>query len=190
MKRLIIILLTLALNGCDLFTTRTPEPPTAPATNSVPATTPDILLSNFQNAVNQKMFDNYFSCLVDSAFLKKRFKFTASAGSSSQYPALTNWNLESEKQYFRNQNTISSAGNSVNLTVSNQLNTQLGDSALYQFDYSLSLLASDQSISGTYQGTVQFKIFLDSRNQWVIVQWDDSRKNNSASWSDLKGRLY
>jgi hypothetical protein len=182
--------MTLAISGCDLFTTRTPETPVTAATNSIPATSPDMLFSNLQSAVNGKILDNYMTCFVDSAFLKKRFKFTASPGSSSQFPVLTTWNLDDEKQYFRNQNAIAASGNSVNLTISNQLNTQLGDSAVYQFDYSLSLLASDQTISGNYQGTAQFKIFLDSRNQWVIVQWDDSKINNSSSWSDLKGRLY
>jgi len=34
------------------------------------------------------------------------------------------------------------------------------------------------------------KIFLDSRNQWVIVDWQDIKKENLLCWSDLKGRTY
>ncbi len=190
MKKIVFILALITLGGCDLFTTRTPQTPVAPATSYVPATSPDILFNNFTSALQDKVLDNYMACFVDSSFLKKRFRFVASSGSSSQFPVLTSWNLDAEKQYFRNMKSIASDGNSVTLSLSNQINTQFGDSAVYQYDYTLSLLAADKTVSGAYEGTALFKIFLDSRNQWVIVQWEDSRKNNEQSWSDLKGRIY
>ncbi len=190
MKKLIFILAVVSLSACDLFTTRTPQDPVAPATNNVPATSPDILFNNFSSALEGKVLDNYMACFVDSSYLKKRFRFIASSGSTSQFPALASWNLDAERQFFRNLKSIASDGNSITLALSNPVNTQFGDSAVYQYDYTLSLLAADKTVSGTYQGTALFKIFLDSRNQWVIVQWEDSRKNNIQSWSDLKGRIY
>jgi hypothetical protein len=190
MKKLIFILALLSLSSCDLFNTRTPQDPVTASTNNVPATSPDILFNNLTSAMENKVLDNYMMCFVDSSFLKKRFRFVPSSGSSSQFPVLASWNLDAEKQYFRNLKSISSDGNSITLGLTNQVNTQFGDSAVYQYDYTLSLLAADKTISGTYQGTALFKIFLDSRNQWVIVQWEDSRKNDAQSWSDLKGRIY
>jgi hypothetical protein len=189
MKRLILLIIIFALTSCDLFTTRTPENPTTSATTTIPATTPAILFSNFKSSIEDKVLDNYMACFVDSAFLKSKYRFIASSGSGSSYSVLNSWSLEAEKQYFRNMKAIASEGSSITLNLSNQINTQFGDSAVYQFDYTLSLLSADKNITGDYQGTSQFKIFLDSRNQWVIVQWEDSRKKNEPSWSDLKGRL-
>jgi len=122
--------------------------------------------------------------------LRKKFRFIPSSGSTSNYPALNGWSYDSEKQYFKNLISIAKAGQSINLSMLSVTNTQIGDSAIYQFDYTLSFLANDQTISGDYTGSAQFKIYLDSRNQWVIVEWTDLRKENLQSWSELKGRLY
>lgn len=190
MKSVSIILLLFLVSACDLFTSRSPEQPDTPANNNVPATSPDILFQNLKSSIEQKVLDNYMVCFVDSSFLKKKFKFIAASGSMSQYPTLSNWTLESERQYFKWQKAISQSGSSIALTLSNPFNTQFGDSAVYQYDYDLSLQANDPSISGDYIGTAQFKIFLDPRNQWVIVQWEDLRKSSGQTWSDLKGRSY
>ncbi|MEW6702546.1 MAG: hypothetical protein AB1298_07490, partial [Bacteroidota bacterium] len=137
-----------------------------------------------------KVLENYIFCFVDQSFLKKDYKFFPSAGSAAQFPVLNNWGLESEKQYFRYQKAKSKPGKSITLNLSNQFQTQFGDSALYQFDYNLSLQSDDQTISSDYKGTAQFKIFLDQRKQWVIVEWSDLRIGNLKSWSELKGRSY
>jgi len=190
MKTTVTLLLVILVSGCDLFTTRSPEQPDTPANSIVPAFSPKILFENLKSSIEQKVLDNYMACFVDSSFLNRKFKFIAASGSVSQYPTLNNWTLESERQYFRWQKAISQSGSSVTLTLSNSFNTQFGDSAEYQFDYDLSLSANDQAISGNYVGIVRFKIFLDSRKQWVIVQWEDSRKSSGQTWSDLKGRSY
>jgi hypothetical protein len=190
MKKIIYFLFLLNLFSCDLLTTRNAEQPDTIANSNIPATSPDILFQNLKSSLQEKVLENYMQCFVDSSYSKKKFRYIPSSGSTSQFPVLTNWNLEAERQYFKNQKTISKQGNSITLDLSNQFNTQFGDSAVYQFDYDLNLSANDQSISGEFQGTMQFKISLDSRNQWTIVEMDDFKKNNFQSWSELKGRLY
>lgn len=190
MKYILSIVLLFILTSCDLFSTRDPELPTTASTTQIPATTPDILFSNLKSSIEDKVLDNYLGCFADQAYTSKKYYFTASAGAFAQFPVLSNWGLEAERQYFNNLNTISLTGKSVTLTFSNQFNTPLGDSAVYQLDYSLNVKTKDQSITGEYSGSAQFKIYLDKRNQWVIGNWEDIRKNNLKSWSDLKGRLY
>ncbi|PKL83298.1 MAG: hypothetical protein CVV24_05595 [Ignavibacteriae bacterium HGW-Ignavibacteriae-3] len=190
MKKVIVALLVLLVASCDLLTTRNPEQPVTLANANIPATTPDILFDNLKSALEEKVVENYMVCFVDTAFSKKKYRFIPSSGSSSQFPVLNSWNLESERQYFKNQKTVSKAGKSIAFGLSNKLNTQFGDSAIYQFDYNLSIAANDLSISGEYIGTIQFKIALDSRNQWVITEIDDYKKSSFPSWSELKGRLY
>jgi hypothetical protein len=190
MKKIIYLFLIYMLVSCDLLTTRNPEPPNTIAKNNIPATNPDSLFKNFKSSIEDKILENYVSCFVDTAFLKRKFRFFPSAGSASQYQVLNGWNIESEKQYFQNQIIKALSGTSIALNLSNQLNTLFGDSADYQFDYTLSITSSDQNISGNYAGSAEFKVLRDSRNQWVIVDWSDSRKGSLNSWSDLKGRLY
>jgi hypothetical protein len=189
MRKFILVILIFACVSCDLFTTRDSETPTSSGNASVPATSVDILFSNLQSSLGNKILENYLACLVDTSFLRKKFKFIASSGSSSQYPILNGWNYESERQYFKNLKAIAKTGQLTVLTLSNLNNTQLGsDSSICQIDYSLSFPANDQTISGTYQGSAQFKIYRDSRLQWVIVEWTDFRKENIQSWSELKAR--
>jgi hypothetical protein len=188
MKRIVFLFLAVALTSCDLFTTRTPESPTTASTNLVPASTPAQLFTNFKSSIEDQILDNYMTCFVDTAYLKKQFKFVASSGSVSQFSSLLNWGIDAEKQYFKSVTTISS---SISLTLSNESSTLLGDSAVYQYDYKLSVTSNDVNVNGDYEGTATFRISYDSQQQWVIVQWTDARKNeNALSWSELKGRLY
>lgn len=188
MKKIILVCLLIGITSCDLLTTRNPEEPDTLASNNIPATRPDILFSNLKSALEEKVVENYMQCFVDQLFLQKEFKFIPS---TAQYSIFNNWDLDSEKQYFVNLKSRSKAGRSIVLELSNTITTQFGDSAVYQFDYLLSLAANDQNINGDYKGKGEFKIFLDNRNpqQWVIVEWRDFAIENSLSWSDLKGRL-
>ncbi len=191
MKYIILILLIISFSSCDLFTTRTPEKPNTQGNGNMPASSPDILFNNLITSISSKVLENYLACLVDTSFLKQKFKFFPSSGSTSQYQVFNDWNYDSERQYFKNLIAYSNPGQTVTLSLSNNSITQLGvNEAIYQYDYTLTFLANDQNISGTYQGSVQFKIFSDSRPQWVITEWYDYKKENLQSWSDLKGRLY
>jgi hypothetical protein len=190
MKYLTAFILLVSMASCDLFSTREPELPTTSSSSQIPATTPDILFTNFKSSIESKILDNYLACFADPSFTTKKFIFIASAAATVQFPALNNWGIESERQYFNNLKTISQAGNSIILNMSNQINTSLGDSSIYQVDYALNVTTKDQLITGEYKGTAQFKIYLDKRNQWVIGSWEDIRKSEQKSWSDLKGRLY
>lgn len=189
MKKLIFVFLIIGLSSCDLLTTRNPEKPDALASNNIPATSPDLLFSNFKSALEEKIVENYMQCFVDKSFLQKEFRFISA---TTQYPILNNWNLDLEKQNFVNLKSRSKPGKSILVELSNTITTQFGDSAIYQIDYSFSLTANDQNINGVYKGRSEFKIFLDKRNppQWVIAEWRDFTIGNSLSWSELKGRLY
>ncbi|MEW6506909.1 MAG: hypothetical protein AB1432_04080 [Bacteroidota bacterium] len=173
--------------SCDLLTTRTPEEPHKPGSGNIPATTTQILFQNFKTSIEDKILENYLSCFVDSSFLKKKFLFIPATGSVAHHPVLNNWNINSERQYFNN---LKSQGAIISISFSNRVNTPLGDSAIYALDYSINISSNNLTFAGPYSGSALFKIFLDSRNQWVIVDWQDIKKENQNSWSDLKGRTY
>ncbi len=187
-KRFIhITIISALLISCDIFTTRNPEEPNKPGSSFLAATSPEILFNNFKSSVEEKIIENYISCFVDTSFLKKKFIFIPASGSSSQYPVLSNWTIREERQYFINLISKLPQGKNINLLMENTQKYLFGDSAVYYYDYSLTVTSSNQLIGGTYKGTAQFKIF-NSKDQWSIVEWQDIKKENFLCWSDLKGR--
>lgn len=183
------LILLLLVSSCDIFTTRNPEEPNKPSSNYLAATSPEILFQNFKSSLEEKIVENYISCFVDTSFLKKKFNFIPAVGSVAQYPIFNNWSINEEKQYFNNLKAILSQGKNIELIYENTLVNLLGnDSAVYYIDYNLSINSNNKLIGGVYKGTAQFKIFVDSRKQWVIVEWQDIKKENYLCWSDLKGK--
>lgn len=175
------------LTSCDLLNTRTPEEPKTSSSNFVPAYTAEILFQNFKSSIEEKITENYISCFVDSSYLDKKYIFIQS-GSDQR---LNDWGLESEQRYFTNLKAKLQQGSSISLTVNNIQSVPFGqDSAFYSFDYNLIVNSTDQELSNQYQGAAQFKIYKDSREQWVIVEWRDIKKDDFLTWSDLKGKTY
>lgn len=190
MKKIILIIF-LFLTGCDLFTTRDPAEPENHSQNYLTPTTTDILLSNMKQSFTDGYAEYYIDCFVDQTYLNKKFKFIPSTAAYQTYPVFSDWSLSGETQYFNSLKSKIKSSTSVSLTFSNTLfSPQGGDSALVTSDYRLTFTSTDSRIPSDYQGYLQFKVFLDSRNEWVIVEWTDIKKEDYNSWSELKGSLY
>ncbi|MBU0559585.1 MAG: hypothetical protein KKG93_08425 [Bacteroidetes bacterium] len=183
-----ILFIVIILYGCDLLTTRDPEKPESPRSTFVSATTPELLFNNLKDSFKEKIVENYMACFVDEALSDKKFSFVPSAGSSAQYTILNDWSLSSERQYFLNLRSQVSAKVPIVLDLQNMIANIQSDSAVYQFDYLLSVYINSEVRS--YQGNVQFNIILDSRNFWVVRGWEDIKKQNFSSWSELKGAFH
>ena len=189
MKKKYLILILMFLFGCDLLSTRDPEEPNTPRSDYLPATTPDILFSNIENSFKEKIIENYMASFVDPAFISIPFIFIPSAGATAVFPNLSDWNIDAERQYFNNLITATIPNVPIILSLENEIKNIFGDSAVYQFDYEISITTNDESIPEEYKGSLTFDIFLDSRNQWVISRWKDIKSSENPSWSELKGRF-
>src|SRR5437016_13612590 len=88
--------------GCDLFTTRIPEPPNTSNTFIwTPATTTDFLIENFTGTLKALDASNYmrvFVSVTDSTGSgPKSFTFTPAPGlDQSSRSVFASWNAESE----------------------------------------------------------------------------------------------
>jgi len=185
MKRIILILL-LFTGGCDLLTTRTPEEPENRDNNYSTPTTTDVLISNLKQSFADGYTEYYLECFVDETYLSKEFTFTPSAAAYQ----ISGWSLDDEKQYFNKLKTIIKDNTSVTLTFSNLVYSPQGDNSIITADYKITFSPKDSSFPSEYQGSLQFNAYLDSRNQWVIVNWQDMTKDDYYSWSELKRSLY
>ncbi|PKL88583.1 MAG: hypothetical protein CVV23_09500 [Ignavibacteriae bacterium HGW-Ignavibacteriae-2] len=189
MKKIILILLVLTLAGCDLLETRDPEKPNAARSDFRTPTQPSILFSNLTNSLKEKVVENYLQCFVDESFLDDNFVFIPSASSGIRLDLFKEWDLESERQYFNNIKSLIPAESQILLKLENEINFTRADSAVYQFDYSLTvpIINGDQNL---FKGSVVFTIKSDRRSNWVITRWEDLKNEEFPSWSDLKGTYY
>lgn len=186
----VILVFSLLLASCDMFTSRDPESPVAPRTDYTAASTPEILMDNFRNSFKDRITENYLVCFVDSSFTSRKYSYTASAGSVLTYPHLLYWNLQAERQYFVNLVNALQSESAISLTYSNLTVNYYSDSASVSAAYSLSVPFKDESRPKYYQGSLKFTLVRDQRLQWAISYWQDIKDQKYPSWSELKGSLY
>lgn len=179
-----VLILLIFIAGCDLVTTRDPEPPQLPRANYTPATTPEILIQNLINAFHDKIPENYISC-----FSEKKFQFSPSAGSAAQFQFLQSWTYQDERQNFNNIIHAVPGSAQIVLNLVNQQKNLYGDSVAFAAVYSLSVPFSDEQKPRYYQGNLHFTFIKDQNNQWVISNWLDIKDEKYPSWSELKGRI-
>lgn len=186
--KIVFLIFAIMLVSCDLVNTRDPEPPEKPRTNFINPTTPELVFQNFVNSIADKVPENYISCFVDRSFLDNEFKFIPAAGSINQFPVLNEWDINSEKQYFKNLVSQIESNKKINVVLSKMEKRVFADSTIIQYDYFFTLPLAEQLI--TYKGVSQFTLRNDARNFWVITKWLDIKVENFLSWSELKGRMY
>ncbi len=191
MRLFVFILLCISISGCDIFSTRSAEPPNQPRSNYQQAVTPDILIANLVNSLKDKSVENYLSCLSDFSFTQRVFVFSPSSGALSQFPSLSeDWGKKNEEQYFTNMAAKVGQDIPITLTLTNENYSPQGDSLIYTATYSLNVPTNDPNLPQNYQGDLRFNMIRDSRAIWSIYYWQDSKNSDLPSWSELKGRTY
>jgi hypothetical protein len=190
MKYIIIIFIVMQIVSCDLFSTRDPEEPSGFRNNFNSPTTPDVLFENFQSSFNDKTIENYTSNFIDSLYLHNTYKFVPAGDAATEFPRLLDWTLEDEKQYFTRLTSSVPTNQKLGLTLSFVEKTVYVDSAVYNYNYTITVNSNDENIPRFCAGSSQFTINIDERNFWVITKWLDISNNQDNSWSVLKGKLY
>lgn len=191
MRKLLLMLAAgLIMVSCDILDTRDPEDPEAGRSSFNSATTPNVLFSNMVSAFSDRLVENYNACFADPLFIENNFRFIPSAGAVSKYPVLNDWDIEAEKEYFRQLIGSVTTDMPIVLNFFDEEVTQLGDSAVYRYNYTITINSSDESLVTDFAGTGEFKIKRDNRSIWVITEWTDIRKDENPSWSELKGLYY
>lgn len=185
---LILVLLSGIVTSCDLFTTRSPEEPAGTSSGVVSAYDPETLFENMQSALKDGIVENYMACFVDNSYLNMDYVFTPASGTIINYPSLSEWSLEKEESYFKT--LVSKLKSGTDISFSYSITQKDYNQTYYEYTISYTISFQSSSITGDYQGTSIFKIYKDSQNKCVIVEWQDIKKDDYDCWSDLKGRVY
>jgi hypothetical protein len=186
-----LVALLMTTQGCDIFSTRTPEKPSEASSSFVPPTTPSIVIDNLVSAIRERNTENYIRCFVDSSFSQNRFVFQATQSAQTASGSLfRDWNLSSERSYFENvRSKVPEGAESTLLLTDGKFETIQADSAVYTATYTLVVQHTVQNIPQQAQGTLLFVLTLDRNNSWSIYRWIDNKTGNDFSWSDFKARF-
>jgi hypothetical protein len=175
---------------CGILETRDPEPPGQTSSGFVPPTTPQLVLTNFVNAIRERNTDNYIRCLADPNFSDKAFLFTPTQEAQSQYQVFSNWSLSSERAYFENLKSRTPSTATTLLVLSNErFESVQSDSALYTSTYNLVFQHNFVGTPQQAKGQLQFYLATDRNRLWVIQRWVDIKTGSDFSWSEMKGRF-
>lgn len=193
MRILYYSILALALAGCGLFETRSPEEPESGGENMPPATSPALLADNFTRSFNRKSLEDYMNCIADSGFT-----FQPAADAAARYPALfKDWNASDERRYLLSFFAQAPNTELGYLTLSKvSYEAQTPDSAIYAANYDISFEASASAVRKSYSGSLRLIMKPASTGLWTIWKWQDfSRKADSTnaapeSWSALKAAFH
>jgi hypothetical protein len=185
-----VLLAGLFCSACGLFETRDPEPPTSGSSTFVPPTSPDIVLSNLENAISEKNTENYVRCLVDTLNSERRFVFLPTASAAGRYaPAFSNWTLQSERAWFAAIKAFAPKDAPSILNLQGQFAVIVADSAIYEGSYDLVFQHGVANVSESVRGNLQFVMHMDRNSVWSISRWNDISLNDETSWSEWKGRF-
>ena len=176
-------LLALLLPSC--FQTRDVEPPSSSSSDWVSPTDYQILLNNFQTAINQLNVQNYLR-----VFNTDVFRFTPAASLADDNQNLwSNWSSLDEQTYL--ENTIARLrGPSGNTLILQQTDLQdFGDSIRYAGNYTLRFNHNDTTITDLFKGQLLFIIRRNTFNELEIHRWEDLETVPDSSWSELKQKF-
>ena len=194
MKKIFFLtIILLPLSACDLFTTRNAENPDQTRSNFQPPVEPVIVIENLKSSLSDKNVQNYIACFVDTIFADQTYNFSASSEAISLYQIFVQgWGLNEERRYFSSVTNRVPVDFPISLSLSNENYSSLsGDSLVYSATYSLNLpVSSSDPVPQNYAGNLQFNMLRDSRSEWVIYYWKDTKSESLPSWSELKGSFY
>ena len=102
------------------------------------------------------------------------------------------WGIVEENGYLNSVVNKVPKDFSLTLSLSDTVYSSLGgDSIIYSATYSLNVpFQSDVANPKNYAGNLELKMLRDSRSEWVIYFWKDTKSQTLPSWSELKGSFY
>lgn len=180
-----VSILSVFLASCDLFQTRDPEEPSQSSSKFTPPGSPEIVLENFETAVEDANVDNYMRCITDSSTSGRMFTFLASADFQGFFGS---WNRSDERQYFLRLGKPSAAFPALTLTPT-QAADRAADSVIYYLEYTLFFPHGKPGVSQFARGNMQLFVGKDFRGEWSIYRWIDFRTLTDSTWSYLKASI-
>ncbi len=184
-----LIISLFLITSCGLFETRNPEAPTSDKSSYMPPTSPNIVISNFINSIEEKNTENYMANF-STEYSENTYRFEPTANAHAIYTSLfDSWDLDDERRSFLSMISNLDEDSKPVIVISNQKFDVLSpDSSVFIADYALNISHNLGSIDNDFTGTLQFTIYPKSDGLWSIIRWIDIKTTQDSlnSWSILK----
>jgi hypothetical protein len=178
---------------CDSpFSTREPEQPKKSQSSWIQATSPDYVLINLKNAMQEKNKSNYLRCLADTSVSSKEFLFFAEPAVANANPGVFGrWDKEAESNYLNQLYSYLPKDSLSTVTFDRLKETTYQDSVVLFQNYTIKIQDKcDETICFKYMtGQAEFRLLRTLDDLWYIFRWRDVSTSDSLTWSDLKARF-
>lgn len=190
--------LAMACAGCDLFRTRTPEPPGTGLVQFEQPSSELVVISNMLTAIKQKNTEAFMLCLADTTqgyTPAQQYHFEPSAEAGARFAEkFAQWSRQQERQAFLALISQLGPDQAPLLQLSDaRFDVRLPDSAVYVATYVLELPISLPSVPTRVAGTLRWTIVPNRLGLWAISRWRDAPSPASdtipQTWSTLKALL-
>jgi hypothetical protein len=177
-------LLLLAAGGCDLFATRAPEVEGSQESLWTPPTTPEIVVTNLELALEIGNLNDYQRALtVDFVFLPDAADVAQMEIEAPGLDVFEGWDRLVEVEVAT---TIRGGADSVAVDLA-KFDDDLGQTVrVLKYDYVVTLFSGN--LQTFYQGDAWFTIAQQPNGEWLIQGWEDVAIPQTPSWGILKGR--
>lgn len=177
--------------SCDLFSTRSTEPPLESGSPWINPTQVGQIFTNMAQAVVELNSDHYMRCLFDPDDVTATFEFVPDPNAFS-WPLAGAWGYNEEKQTIEYLFSLMSSespgylafGEGEQLVYGNE------DSVWVSKPYTLVIPVNDPQLTLPQEvtGEADFYLKRNSIGYWAIYRWED--QEGSPSWTELKSWLY
>ncbi len=189
MKFAFVLWAGLLLAGCDLFRTRTTEPPLDSGSPWIYPTQIEQVFLNMKQAMAELNSEHYLRCFFTPDDPGRTFIFVPNPNSIG-WPLTTPWGYAEEQRTIQYLFTLLQPGFIPYLTLQEESRSIYGnnDSARVTQTYTLNVAVSDPTLPAEVSGRSDFILAKNSTGYWAIYRWEDLEGN--PSWTDLKAGLY
>lgn len=175
------VLFALAMAGCDLFSTRTPESPIQEGGTYEQPDTPEQVIENLRFAVAELNPRNYRRSFADD------FVFRPAPEAEARDPSLwSSWGAAQEAQAFTAlaESAARTTGNGLSLQYTASFESERR--VLIDGSYVLTVRHRRTELPVTVQGRLLWTLVQGEDGLWAIERWTDQMVGSASSWSDLK----
>jgi len=179
-----VIVVSILIAGCSLFSTRTPDEPLADAGTFSQPDTPEQVIDNIIDAIGEMNAPNYRRSLTEDLV------FHPTASAEARESVFANWGRAQEDQYFTAAAAAADLNTGHGLVLNDQSFTIVSDTQyLLDASYVLTINHRRPDAPSEVQGRLQWLVEQRSNGLWDLKEWTDRELGGKTSWSDLKAEF-
>lgn len=179
--------------GCDLFRSRTVEPPLENGNGVTypPPLQPDSVFVNFRNALTEQNQQEYMNCFFAAGDPGGTYQFIPDPNVTG-WQITTPWGYAEENQTIQYLFSLMMPSSPPFLSLTEQSRTAYGvDSVKISQTYHLLAPTSDPLLPSEVRGEADYVLARTETGFWAILRWTDLHGlEGQPSWTALKAGLY